>query len=179
MIISDNENRTPVPWVNVIANPNFGTVISESGSTYTWTENAHELRLSTWSNDPVSDTSGEAFYIRDEEGGHVWSTSLLPAGGASPYITRHGFGYSVFEHLEDGIHTEMTVFVDIESAVKFNVIKLEIKVADLAIYLPPDILNGCWVMSEQKLQCIFTPKLIRTAKPYLQKINTIQNSIAG
>ncbi|MBK8680900.1 MAG: cyclic beta 1-2 glucan synthetase [Bacteroidetes bacterium] len=127
VIISDNENRTPVPWVNVIANPNFGTVISESGSTYTWTENAHELRLSTWSNDPVSDTSGEAFYIRDEEGGHVWSTSLLPAGGASPYITRHGFGYSVFEHLEDGIHTEMTVFVDIESAVKFNVIKIRNK----------------------------------------------------
>jgi cyclic beta-1,2-glucan synthetase len=125
VIITVNNNKTPAPWVNVIANPTFGTVISESGSAYSWTENAHELRLSSWSNDPVSDTTGEAFYIRDEESGHFWSTTLLPAGGQSPYVTRHGFGYSVFEHIEDGIYTEMTVYVDISAAVKFIVIKLE------------------------------------------------------
>jgi len=125
VIITDNKNKTPVPWVNVIANPTFGTVISEGGSAYSWTENAHELRLTSWSNDPVSDSSGEAFYIRDEESGHFWSTSLLPAGGASTYITRHGFGYSVFEHIEDGIHSEMTVYVDTVAAIKFIVIKLK------------------------------------------------------
>ena len=31
---------TPAPWVNVLANPQFGTVISESGGAYTWSENA-------------------------------------------------------------------------------------------------------------------------------------------
>jgi cyclic beta-1,2-glucan synthetase len=124
VIITDDKNKTSAPWVNVIANPFFGTVVSESGSAYSWTENAHELRLTSWSNDPVSDTSGEAFYIRDEESGYLWSTALLPAGGQSPYITRHGFGYSVFEHIEDGIHSEMTVYVDIESAVKFTVLKI-------------------------------------------------------
>jgi len=124
VIITDQNNKTPTPWVNVIANPNFGTVISECGSAYSWTENAHELRLTSWSNDPVSDTSGEAFYIRDEESGHFWSTALLPAGGRSPYITRHGMGYSVFEHMEDGIYTEMTVYVDMESAIKFTVLKV-------------------------------------------------------
>jgi cyclic beta-1,2-glucan synthetase len=124
VIITDNNKKTPAPWVNVIANPNFGTVISESGSAYSWTENAHELRLTSWSNDPVSDTSGEAFYIRDEESGHFWSTALLPAGGKSTYITRHGFGYSVFEHVEDGIYTEMTVYVDMVSAIKFTVLKI-------------------------------------------------------
>ena len=124
VIITDNKNRTAAPWVNVIANPNFGTVISESGSAYTWTENAHELRLTPWSNDPVSDSSGEAFYIRDEESGRFWSTSLLPAGGQSPYITRHGFGYSIFEHIEDGVYSEMTVFVDLVSAIKFIILKI-------------------------------------------------------
>ncbi len=124
VIVTDDKNKTPAPWVNVIANPNFGTVISESGSAYTWTENAHELRLTSWSNDPVSDTTGEAFYIRDEENGHFWSTALLPAGGKSPYITRHGFGYSVFEHIEDGIYSEMVVYVDIESTIKFIVLKI-------------------------------------------------------
>lgn len=125
VIITDNNHKTPAPWVNVIANPNFGTVISESGSAYSWTENAHELRLTSWSNDPVSDTSGETFYIRDEESGHFWSTTLLPSSGQSPYVTRHGFGYSVFEHIEDGIHSEMTVYVDIAAAIKFIVIKLK------------------------------------------------------
>ncbi|HEY8660253.1 MAG TPA: glucoamylase family protein [Hanamia sp.] len=124
VIVTDDKSKTPAPWVNVIANPNFGTVVSESGSAYTWTENAHELRLTSWSNDPVSDATGEAFYIRDEENGHFWSTALLPAGSKSPYITRHGFGYSVFEHKHDGIYSEMVVYVDMESAVKFSVLKI-------------------------------------------------------
>jgi len=124
IISVEDKNRTPAPWVNVIANPNFGTVISESGSSYTWTENAHELRLTPWNNDPVTDSCGEAFYIRDYESGHFWSATLLPTGGESSYLTRHGFGYSIFEHIEDGIYTEMLVYVDIESAVKFTVLKI-------------------------------------------------------
>jgi cyclic beta-1,2-glucan synthetase len=124
IIAVEDKKRTPAPWVNVIANPNFGTVISESGAAYTWTENAHELRLTPWNNDPVSDLTGEAFYLRDEESGHFWSTTLLPTGGQSPYITHHGFGYSIFEHIEDGIYSEMSVYVDIESTIKFTVLKL-------------------------------------------------------
>ena len=46
---------------------------------YTWSENAHEFRLTPWHNDPVSDASGEAFYLRDEETGHFWSPTPLPA----------------------------------------------------------------------------------------------------
>jgi cyclic beta-1,2-glucan synthetase len=87
---------TPAPWVNVLANPSFGTVISESGAAYTWSENAHEFRLTPWHNDPVSDASGEAVYLRDEKTGHFWSPTPLPAPAARPYTTRHGFGYSVF-----------------------------------------------------------------------------------
>ncbi len=124
VISIEDKNRTPSPWVNVIANPNFGTVISESGAAYTWTENAHELRLTPWNNDTVSDTSGEAFYLRDEANGNFWSATLLPRGGQGPYITRHGFGYSAFEHIEDGIYSELTVFVDIEASIKFNVLKI-------------------------------------------------------
>jgi cellobiose phosphorylase len=127
VIIIDDKKNTPAPWVNVIANPNFGTVISESGVAYTWTENAHELRLTPWNNDPVSDLGGEAFYLRDEENGHFWSTTLLPAGGSSPYITRHGFGYSIFEHMEDGIYSEMLVYVDMDASIKFTVLKIRNK----------------------------------------------------
>ena len=115
---------TPVPWVNVLANPQFGTVISESGSAYSWSENAHEFRLTPWGNDPVSDSGGEAFYIRDEERGHFWSPTPLPCRGSTPYITRHGFGYSVFEHTERGIRSELWVYVALDAPVKFTVLKV-------------------------------------------------------
>jgi cellobiose phosphorylase len=115
---------TPAPWVNVLANPQFGSVISESGLSYTWSENAHESRLTPWGNDPVSDASGEAFYLRDEENGQFWSPSPLPCRGEGPYVTRHGFGYSVFEHAEGGIRSELKVYVDLEVAVKYSVLKI-------------------------------------------------------
>jgi len=115
---------TPAPWVNVLANPQFGTVVSESGQAYTWGENAHEFRLTPWLNDPVGDPSGEAFYIRDDERGLYWSPMPLPARGATPYVTRHGFGYSVFEHTEYGIRSEVTVYVALDASIKFSVLKL-------------------------------------------------------
>ena len=115
---------TPAPWVNVLANPLFGTVISESGLAYTWSENAHEFRLTPWGNDHVSDSSGEAFYLRDEERGHFWSPTPLPSRGATPYVTRHGFGYSVFEHTERGIRSELWVYVALEAKIKFAVLKV-------------------------------------------------------
>ena len=115
---------TPAPWVNVLANPHFGTVISESGLAYTWSENAHEFRLTPWGNDPVSDSSGEAFYIRDEERGHFWSPMPLPSRGTTPYVTRHGFGYSVFEHTERGIRSEVWVYVALDAPIKFTVLKV-------------------------------------------------------
>ena len=115
---------TPAPWVNVLANPHFGTVVSESGPAYTWSENAHEFRLTPWANDPVGDSRGEAFYLRDEERGHFWSPTPLPCRGTTPYVTRHGFGYSVFEHTERGIQSELWVYVALDAAIKYMVLKV-------------------------------------------------------
>ncbi len=124
VITSRSGQMTPAPWVNVLANPSFGTLVSESGSANTWSENAQEFRLTPWSNDPVGDANTEAYYIRDEESGRYWSPTLLPSGDAAPYVTRHGFGYSVFEHNENGIDSELTVWVAIDAPVKFAALKL-------------------------------------------------------
>jgi cellobiose phosphorylase len=115
---------TPAPWINVLANPSFGTVVSESGGSYTWSENAHEFRLTPWSDDPVQDTTGEALYLRDEETGQFWSPTPQPARGATPYVVRHGFGYTVFEHTENGLSSELWVYVAVDAPVKFSVWKL-------------------------------------------------------
>lgn len=127
IITTTPQKTTALPWSNVIANPDFGSVVTESGQSYTWMDNAHEYRLTPWNNDPVTDMQGEAFYLRDEESGRFWSPAPFPCRGASAYNTRHGFGYSVFEHSEDGIDSSMTVYTDIEQPVKFIVIKLHNK----------------------------------------------------
>ncbi len=127
VIVTGGEHRPPAPWVNVIANRRFGTVVSESGSAYTWCENAHELRLTPWHNDPVSDATGESIHLRDEDSGQVWSPTPslasvdpLDREAVQPYRVRHGFGYSVFAHDEAAIHSELTVFVALDDAVKFS-----------------------------------------------------------
>lgn len=116
--------HTPAPWVNVIANKKFGTVVSETGSGYTWIENAHEFRITPWSNDSVRDTPGEAFYLRDEQSGQFWSPTPGPARGQTPYTIRHGFGYTVFEHSEHGIASELCIYVAMDAPVKFVTLKL-------------------------------------------------------
>ena len=124
VITTGQDRTTPAPWSNVLANPEFGTVISESGQAYTWSENAHEFRLTPWHNDPVCDSSGEAYYLRDEESGYFWSPTPLPKRGTTPYITRHGFGYSIFEHVEAGIRSELGIYVALDAPVKFAVLKV-------------------------------------------------------
>ncbi|MEO5565974.1 MAG: glucoamylase family protein [Luteimonas sp.] len=117
-------DATPAPWSNVLANPQFGCVASESNTGYTWFENAHEFRLTPWHDDPVCDTSGEAFYLRDEQTGKVWSPTPLPCRGAGAYRVRHGFGYSVYEHREDGIASELWVYVASNASVKFSMLRV-------------------------------------------------------
>jgi cyclic beta-1,2-glucan synthetase len=113
--------RTPAPWINVIANPSFGFLASESGSGHTWSLNSHENQLTPWFNDPVTDPAGEAIYIRDEITGEVWSPTALPIRDeAGTYIARHGQGYSRFHHGSHGIFAELLQFVPSKDPIKIS-----------------------------------------------------------
>jgi len=116
---------TPMPWINILANPNFGSLISESGQACTWIENSHEYRLTPWSNDPIEDNHGEVFYLRDESTKQYWSPTALPSRGQGNYDVRHGFGYSVFTHDQAGIVSELTVFVALDESIKFSRLKIK------------------------------------------------------
>jgi cyclic beta-1,2-glucan synthetase len=139
---------TPAPWTNVLANPQFGAVITESGGGYTWGENAHELRLTPWYNDPVTDARGEAFYIRDEETGRYWSPTPLPARGATAYTCRHGFGYTVFEHAEDGVISELAEYVPLDASVKLMMLTLRNESGRARRLSATGYVE--WVLSEQR-----------------------------
>ena len=116
---------TPAPWVNVIATPEFGCVVSEGGMGTTWSQNSGENRLTPWRNDPVTDPPSEAIYLRDEDTGQIWSPTPLPARADAPYLIRHGAGYSMFEHASHGLMQNLLVFVAPDEPVKIIQLKLQ------------------------------------------------------
>ncbi|MEI7849824.1 MAG: hypothetical protein WCK35_28785, partial [Chloroflexota bacterium] len=118
---------TPAPWINVIANPDFGFIVSNNGLGCTWSQNSGENRLTPWHNDPVCDTPSEAIYLRDEDTGQVWSPTPLPSRDDSPYLIRHGAGYSIFEHASHGLIQTLRVFAVVDKPVKIIQLKLENK----------------------------------------------------
>jgi len=117
--------HTPHPWVNVIANPQFGFLVSEAGSGPSWAVNSGENRLTPWRNDPVTDLPGEALYLRDEETGRVWSPTILPAGDETAHIIRHGAGYSIFESQSHGLNQNLAVFAAPDAPVKIIRLRLQ------------------------------------------------------
>jgi cyclic beta-1,2-glucan synthetase len=119
------DDWTPAPWINVVANPSFGFLVSDTGLGYTWAANSGENRLTPWRNDPVSDPPAEIVYLRDEETGEIWSPTPLPAGEDAPYLIRHGAGYSTFEHHGHGLKQRLRVFAAADDPVKVIQLRLE------------------------------------------------------
>lgn len=123
MLLS-GQSRTPAPWCNVLANPNFGTLVSETGSMCTWRGNSSENRLTPWNNDPVLDRTGEGVYVRDEETAEHWSLTPLSAEDQTAYRVTHQIGASLFEHNRNGLEQRLQVFVDSEHPVKFLCVRM-------------------------------------------------------
>jgi cyclic beta-1,2-glucan synthetase len=116
---------TPAPWINVVANAEFGFLVSESGSGFTWQGNSQANRLTPWSNDPIADPSGEALYLCDTETGRVWSPTPLPSPSGQPHRVRHGQGYTRFEHRAFDVQTNLALFVPRDAPVKIRHLRLQ------------------------------------------------------
>ncbi|MGD0906299.1 MAG: glucoamylase family protein [Candidatus Acidiferrales bacterium] len=126
VIVLSEGQRTPEPWINVIANPNFGFLVSESGSGFTWSLNSHENQITPWSNDHVMDTPGEAIYVRDDATGEVWTPTALPIRDeAGTYMARHGQGYSRFQHGSRGILLDLVQFVPPDDPIKISKLTIQ------------------------------------------------------
>ena len=115
-----NANKpTPAPWINVIANPNFGFHASAESCGYTWFGNARENQITPWSNDPVSNTPAEVFYVQDLKSGLLMSPTLAPLQSQQgSHVARHGFGYTVYERNVHGLHMELLQMVPVADSVK-------------------------------------------------------------
>ncbi|HET8680034.1 MAG TPA: glucoamylase family protein, partial [bacterium] len=127
VVVLDGDRETPLPWINVLANPDFGTIVTTSGASYTWAEHSRENRLTPFANDPVTDPTTEAIYLRDDDTGEAWNATPGPSartGRTGRWIIRHRAGSTRFAHTADGLMHELLVFVHSEDPVKFSLLTL-------------------------------------------------------
>ena len=114
----------PAPWVNVVANPHGGFVVSERGAGFSWAGNSYFYRLTPWHNDPVSDPPPEVLYLRDEDTGELWGATPAPVRLDTAYTVRHGAGASVFACEHGGIATRLTLAMAEGEAVKLSLLRV-------------------------------------------------------
>ena len=94
-IMNLDKLATPAPWVNVIANSVFGTLVTERGGGFSWDYNSIEARLTPWRNDPANDRPAEAWYVWDQTADQFWP--VLPSLTESSTVTaEHTPGLSRF-----------------------------------------------------------------------------------
>jgi cyclic beta-1,2-glucan synthetase len=116
---------TPVPWINVVANPDFGFLVSAEGGGYTWSINSQQNPLTPWPNDPVTDATHEVLYLRDEDSGELWSATAQPCRvSAAVYTVRHGKGYSRFAHVAHDIEHDLVQCVPVDDSIKLSRLRL-------------------------------------------------------
>jgi cellobiose phosphorylase len=120
-----HDRCTPAPWVNVIANPSFGCLVSAEGGGYTWSLNSQQNTITPWPNDPVSDSPHEVLYLRDEDSDALWSATASPIRVAdATYRITHGKGYSRFTSDAHGIGIELTLCVPPTDSIKLSRLRL-------------------------------------------------------
>ena len=90
------EAAQPLPWSNVIANPQFGFLVTESGGGYTWGGNSRENKLTSWSNDPITDPPSEDHLSPRRRNRRILDADAAPLRDDAEYRIEHGRGFSRF-----------------------------------------------------------------------------------
>jgi cyclic beta-1,2-glucan synthetase len=125
LIVIEGDRETPLPWSNVLANPDFGTILSAGGSAFTWAGNSRENRLTPFANDPLIDPTGEAIYLRDEDSRVAWGATPGPlprAADGGRWVVRHQAGVTRYQHRIEGLEQELAVCVPPDDSVKVAVL---------------------------------------------------------
>ena len=115
------ESRPLRPWVNVLANDAFGTVLSEAGGGFTWAGNSRLNQLTPWSNDPVADPPGEWLWLQDLDASPKAVWSLSPDAWALPgveYTVSHTQGMTRIRHRRGYLEVEVLWLVDVARQLK-------------------------------------------------------------
>ena len=121
----NKDENVPMPWSHIMANENFGTLVTDSMGGYTWYKNSRLNRITAWSNNPILDVPSEIIYLKDYDTKKAWSLGLNPMPDNNDYYITYGFGYAKYEHENIGIRQEAEIYIPKEDSVKVQIIKLK------------------------------------------------------
>lgn len=125
VLYPSKDNLPPVPWANVIANKNIGSVVTETGGGFSWLSNSREFRITPWSNDTISDKRGEIIYIQDEKTGKLFNPYILPCANDGFYEVKYGLGYAEYVSEIEGINSSLKIFIPVKDSVKISILKIK------------------------------------------------------
>jgi len=120
----NKENKLPIVWSNILANPDFGTLITQNLGGFTWLQNSRLNRITAWNNMPSIDIPSEIIYFKDNDTNEYWTLSENLTNSNQDYIIKYGFGYVYEKTLKNEIMHETEVFVPLNDKIKVNLIKL-------------------------------------------------------
>ena len=125
LIKINKETKVPATWSHILANKNFGTVVTESNGGYSWYKNSRLNRVTSWHNSSAVNIPSETIYLKDEDNGRIWSPTAMPMPDNKNYNAIFGFGYAKYIHASDEIIQELEVFVPQEDSCKINILTLK------------------------------------------------------
>lgn len=118
-------NKPIVTWSHVLANPNFGTVMTQNAGGYTWYRNSRLSRITEWTNNSLLDVPSEIIYLKDKETGNSWSLSANLNQDEEEYEITYGFGYAKYKQIRYGLLQELETFVPINDSIKVNLLRIK------------------------------------------------------
>ena len=106
---------TPSPWVNYLGSPEYGAIISNNSTGYSFVKSGANGRVIRHRfNSESNDAPGRYIYLKDRESGDYWSGSWSPVcKPLDEYNSkcRHGTAYTVISSKYSKIKTETAYFV--------------------------------------------------------------------
>ena len=121
------------PWCHILANPAFGTLVSDKALGFSWAINSRENKLTPWFNDLAMDNIGEMLLA--EVNGRLYD---LVDGALTSFSAEN----AVYEGIAGNVKTTVTVTVSKTGAIKYcdvslhNTLKEEVAI-NLAYYTEP------------------------------------------
>ena len=121
----NKNNKIPTVWSMILANENFGTLVTQNLGGFTWSENSRLNRLTAWANAPITDIPSEIIYLKDIETGKSWSLSENINSQNQDYYLTYGFGYVKLKTLSNNLLQELEIFVPRKDSAKVNMLKIK------------------------------------------------------
>lgn len=126
VIIKQNkEKRLPLAWSNILANNEFGTVLTDSSGGFNYYKNSQINKINPFENNSYTDKSSEYITIKTKE--KEWSMDVKNKPDEYEYYTKFAFGEVSFYHENDILKCQQDVVIPLNKNVKISILRIKNK----------------------------------------------------